>query len=118
VSTAQDGASQNGRPAQTDNASRSEELLARRLQRLNALEPAKADKLTDILATAETDGLDQRMSVRLGRERAGLEKISQISNLTATVSYERPRIGPPRSRCRFDCLGNPMFDQITFVKRS
>ncbi len=104
-STAQGGARQNSASPQTNNgpqtedapqtdgASRSEELQARRLERLKALQPLKAGRFADILATAETNGFDQWLSVRLGRWRAGLGKISQISNLTPTVSYERPRIG-------------------------
>ena len=87
-----DEAAQDG-VTERSGASRAEELAAARRERLAKVTPAKRSKVTDFLATAETDGFDQLISFQRNDFRLGFGKISPVSSFTPAVRYERPRLG-------------------------
>ena len=88
-----DGSGQRGSSIEQVQTSRAEELLAKRRERLANVTPAKPSAAVDFLATAETDGFDQLVSLQKGYFRFGLGKISPVSSFTPAVRYERPRLG-------------------------
>ena len=60
-----DGSGQGGSSIEQVQTSRAEELLAKRRERLANVTPAKPSAAVDFLATAETDGFDQLVSLHL-----------------------------------------------------
>ena len=88
-----DASAQAGSALESAQTSRAEELLAKRRERLANVTPAKPSAAVDFLATAETDGFDQLVSLQKGYFRFGLGKISPVSSFTPAVRYERPRLG-------------------------
>lgn len=84
----------------SEKASRKEQLLEQRRERLAKVKPAKRSKVVELLTTVENDGFDQLVTVQARHWRFGFGKISPVSGATPAVQYERPRLGGSGVRLR------------------
>jgi len=88
---------------QSSESTREEELLDRRREQLEELEPSKPSRVGQILATVENRGMETFTTVQIEHFRFGVGQLSPGSRLTPAVQYSRPNIG--KTPLRFTISG-------------